>query len=138
VLTVTTIFQAMSACQRLHPDQQSSDGIYRSFIATLLGLFSDFVSSVHMCHVSRSESSRDFQVCGVYLIFVLFVQSEGEYNNTEVDEDDDDELDFNGLPEADRVIYQQGRVNGSTQYHDAAASSLVYAIHQLTTDGGDG
>ena len=88
-----------------------------------------------MCWVSRSEGSSDFQVWGVYLIFVLFVQSEGEYNNAEVDEDDDDELDFNGLPEADRVIYQQGRVNGSTHLHDAAASSLVHAIHLLTTDG---
>jgi len=63
----------------------------------------------------------------------VWPRAEGEYNNAEVD-DNDDELDFNGLPEADQVIYQQGRANGTTLMHDAAASSLVHAINQLTTD----
>jgi hypothetical protein len=56
--------------------------------------------------------------------------AEGEYNNAE----DDDELEFDNLPEADRVIYQQ-QGGFLVPVNDAEASSLAIAINQLTTNG---
>ena len=58
--------------------------------------------------------------------------TEGEYNNAE--DDEHDELEFNGLPEADQVIYQQTRINGSIVLHEHNAAMLSDAIHQLTTN----
>lgn len=65
---------------------------------------------------------------------LLLCLPEGEYNNAE--DEDDDELDLTGLPEADQVIYHQSHAAvGPMPVHDADASSLASAIDQLTTNG---